>query len=225
VDGEERWRLFEASEFYSFVPQLEWPHAPWTAELIQASLRAMKERSAPGLPNIPIAVWKTLPEAWHGAVARLLNMIEVDGTWPSEWLDAYIVMIPKAAGGSRPRDQRPITVLPVLYRLWSKGVTLEWRSVMQNVYLGQAAMGFRAQAGTLHVAQLLSDLIVLCRSRGLELWLISFDIEKCYDSVPWWALFGMMRRTGIAKSVVRCFEQYYRAVRRRFKYGQADGEL
>ena len=67
VDGEERWGLFEASGFYSFVPQLEWPHAPWTAMLVEASLRAMHDRSAPGFPDIPIAEWKVLPEAWHGA--------------------------------------------------------------------------------------------------------------------------------------------------------------
>ena len=223
VNGAERWRLFEASEFYPCVPVLEWPHAPWTEDLVSAALRAMGERSSPGLPNVPIAVWKALPPTWNAAIARLLNLIESEGQWPAEWLDAYIVMIPKAAGGSRPRDQRPITVLPVVYRLWAKGITLQWQSVMHHAYLGQAAMGFRAQSGTLHVAQLLSDLIVLCRSRRSELWLVSFDIEKCYDSVPWWALFGMMRRTGIAEAVVGCFEAYYRDLRRRFRYGQVDG--
>ena len=57
----------------------------------------------------------------------------------------------------------------MVYRLWSKAVVLEWQPVMQRSYLGQAAMGFRAQAGTLHVAQLLSDIITLSRSRGSEL--------------------------------------------------------
>jgi hypothetical protein len=224
-DGAEQWRRFEASEFYSFVPVLEWPHAPWSGARVEAALRAMCERSSPGLPNIPIAVWKVMPVTWLEAVARLLNLVEEAGSWPTEWLDAYIVMIPKSAGGSRPQDQRPITVLPMVYRLWSKGVTQEWLPVMQHAYLGQAAMGFRAQAGTLHVAQLLSDIIMLCQHRGSELWLISFDIAKCYDSVPWWALFGMMRRTGIAEAVVRSFEAYYHSLRRRFRYGQVDGAI
>ena len=225
ADGSACWRQFEASEFYPFIPVLEWPHAAWTGTRVDEALRAMSERSSPGLPNIPIVVWKALPPAWTAAIARLLDLIEVAGSWPEEWLDAYIVMIPKAAGGSRPQDQRPITVLPMIYRLWAKGVTLEWQAVMQQRYLGPAAMGFRAQAGTLHVAQLLSDVIGLCRDRGTELWLVSFDIKKCYDSVPWWALFGMMRRTGIAEVVVRCFEAYYRDLRRRFRYGQVDGDI
>ena len=57
-------------------------------------------------------------------------------------------MIPKANGGSRPADQRPITVLDVPYRVWAKGIVLEWLQVLQRQYLGDAALGFRAQSGT-----------------------------------------------------------------------------
>ena len=93
-------------------------------------------------------------------MARLLVLVETEGRWPEEWLGAYVTMIPKASGGSRPQDQRPITVLELLYCIWAKGVTLEWGPVLQTAFLGEAAMGFRAQSGALHVVQLLSDLIV-----------------------------------------------------------------
>ena len=135
----------------------------------------MRERAAPGSVGIPLAIWKCLPPTWHGAVARLLSLVEATGVWPSEWSEAYVAMIPKACGGSRPRDQRPITVLDLVYRIWSKGVVLAWAPVLQHSYLGQAAMGFRAGAGTLHVAQLLSDLMALQRRRHGQLWLASFD--------------------------------------------------
>ena len=70
--------------------------------------------------------------------------MELEGSWPSELLDGYVALIPKASGGSRPQDQRPIAVLDVLYRLWAKGVTLTWSPVLQGHFLGQAALGFRA---------------------------------------------------------------------------------
>ena len=109
--------------------------------------------------------------------------------WPPEWLDAYVTMIPKASGGSRPRDQRPITVLEVMYRIWSKGVVQEWAPVLHKEFLGPSAMGFRAGAGTVHLAQLLSDLITHQARRRSQLWLASFDVEKCFDSMPWWTVF------------------------------------
>ena len=159
------------------------------------------------------------------AVSRLLTLVEDDGVWPAEWLDAFVAMIPKAAGGSRPQDQRPITVLDVLYRIWSKGVVLTWGPTLHGQYLGTAAMGFRAESGTLHAAQLLSDVIALRRRQSAPLWLASFDIEKCFDSLPWWALFRILAHTGIPTPVVAAFESFYRHLRRRFRYGQVDGVI
>lgn len=187
-------------------------------------LGRMRERAAPGSLGIPLAVWKSLPSMWHGAVARLLSLVESEGLWPAEWMVAYVSMIPKASGGTRPQDQRPITVLDLLYRVWAKGVVMAWAPVLQQGYLGQAAMGFRAGAGVLHVAQLLSDLMRLQCQRRKQLWLASFDVQKCYDSLPWWAVFGVMRHAGISARVVACFEAFYRGLQRHFRYGQVDGE-
>ena len=121
VDEAARWAAFEASEFGAHVPTTVWPSTPWTGDRVRSVLSSMREAAAPGLTGIPIAVWRSLPSPWHDAVARLLALVEAAGRWPAEWLQAYVAMIPKASGGSRPRDQRPITVLEVMYRIWSKG--------------------------------------------------------------------------------------------------------
>ena len=84
-------------------------------------------------------------------------------------------------------------------------------------------MGFRAQASTLHVVQLLSDLMAMQARQGAQLWLASFDIEKRYDTLPWWALFGVMGHAGIRPSVVACFADFSCRIRRRFRYGQQEG--
>ena len=86
-------------------------------------------------------------------------------------------------------------------------------------------MGFRAGSGTLQVAQILSDLIALRRRQGRHLWLASFDIEKCFDSLPWWGLFRVLQHAGVDIKVVKAFSAYYKDLRRRFRYGQVDGEV
>ena len=75
------------------------------------TLRSMREAAAPGCMGVTIAVWRALQAAWHGSLARLFDLVEAAGRWPTMALQAYVAMIPKAAGGSRPQDQRPITVL------------------------------------------------------------------------------------------------------------------
>ena len=183
----------------------------------------MDEGSAPGVRGIPIAVWKSLPDDFLKRVSDLLGLVETEGTWPQELLSAYVAMIPKASGGSRPQDQRPITVLDVVYRVWAKGVTITWAPVLHGEYLGDAALGFRAQAGTLHLAQLLSDCIELQKRRGEPLWLISFDVKQCFPSLPWWGLFGVLERAGIAPRLVRCFHSFYSQLQLHFRYDQVDG--
>ena len=41
------------------------------------------------------------------------------GVWPDGLLDAYIAMIPKTDGDATPLGQRPLSVLPVVYRIWA----------------------------------------------------------------------------------------------------------
>ena len=48
-----------------------------------------------------------------------LRQIEIAGKWLQGLLDAYIAMILKAKGDSTPLGQRPLCVLPVVYRLWA----------------------------------------------------------------------------------------------------------
>ena len=223
VDVSASWADFRASGFYSHIPRCTWPHEPWSLERVRSVLGGMRERSSAGVRAIPLAVWKSLPDAILSRIAALLTLVEAEGVWPDELLHAFVAMIPKASGGTRPQDQRPITVLDVVYRLWAKGITECWAPVLQGTYLGPTIMGFRAQASTLHLAQLLTDVVELQRRRGCPLWLVKFDVAKCFPSLPWWALFGVMEETGLPSAVVQCFRHFYANLQHRFRYGQVDG--
>ena len=72
---------------------------------------------------------KALPLPRFSGLAILLELVESTGIWPQGLLDAYIAMIPKADGDSTPLGQRPLSVLPVVYRLWASlrlGHLREW---------------------------------------------------------------------------------------------------
>jgi hypothetical protein len=224
ADTTSSWARFQESQFYTHIPKMQWPSSPWDGARVRDALFALREASAPGRLGIPISVWRSLPTPWADAVARLFTLVEQHGRWPSRWVDAYVVMIPKAAGGSRPRDQRPITVLDVLYRIWSKGLVREWSPAIQRGLLGSAAMGFRAQMGAVHLAQLLSDLIVLRRRDRRPLLLASFDLEKCYDTIPWWAIFNTLLVSGAPSARITALQSFYQHLRRCFRYEQVEGD-
>ena len=60
-----------------------------------------------------------LPVSWYDGLARLLTKVEDIGVWPDGLLDAYIAMIPKTDGDATPLGQRPLSVLPIVYRIWA----------------------------------------------------------------------------------------------------------
>ena len=62
---------------------------------------------------------KVLPVSWFDELARILTKVEDLGVWPDGLLDAYITMIPKTDGDATPLGQRPLSVLPVVYRIWA----------------------------------------------------------------------------------------------------------
>ena len=85
---------------------------------LQEAARA-KKSTAGGLDGWAWNEIKALPLHWFSGLAVLLNLVEDTGIWPQGLLDAYIAMIPKADGGSTPLGQRPLSVHPVVYRLWA----------------------------------------------------------------------------------------------------------
>ena len=62
---------------------------------------------------------KVLPVSWFDQLARILTKVEDFGIWLGGLLDAYIAMIPKNDGDATPLGQRPLSVLPIVYRVWA----------------------------------------------------------------------------------------------------------
>ena len=62
---------------------------------------------------------KVLPLPWFDELARILSKVEDLGVWPDGLMDASSTMIPKTDGDSTPLGQRPLCVLPVVYRIWA----------------------------------------------------------------------------------------------------------
>ena len=76
-----------------------------------------KQSSAGGFDGWGWQDLKAFSVSWFGWLAVVLSRVELDGVCPDGLLDAYIAMIPTADGDATPIGQRPLCVLPVVYRL------------------------------------------------------------------------------------------------------------
>ena len=61
-----------------------------------------------------------MPVSWFDELARILTLVEDTDVWPDGLLDAYLhCHDPKVDGDATPLGQRPLSVPPVVYRIWA----------------------------------------------------------------------------------------------------------
>ena len=123
-----------------------------------------------------------LPDALLEGLAQVFEVMELTGELPEAMLDALITLIPKGEGGL-PADQRPITVLSAVYRLWAATRVREI-IVWQESLIKRCQKGFRAGHGTLDAYWALALEIEGALPMGDGLGAVLFDFRKCFDLVP-----------------------------------------
>ena len=107
---------FEVDGWLPLLPEV---HLPRLTGQLLADVVHRKGVSAGGLDGWGWREFKVLPLSWFDELARILSKVEDLGVWPDGLLDASITMIPKTDGDSIPLGQRPLSVLPVVYRIWA----------------------------------------------------------------------------------------------------------
>ena len=75
---------------------------------------------------------KVLPVPWFDGLALVLRQVVTVGQWPQGLLDACIALIPKTDGDATPLGQRPLSVLPVVYRIWASARMVQQEGWFQS---------------------------------------------------------------------------------------------
>ena len=168
---------------------------------------------------------KALSLPLFSGFAILLELVESTGVWPQGFLDAYVAMIPKADGDSTALGQRPLSDLPVVYRLWASlrlGHLREWveawlpRSVSS---LGNGLSSVEAYFSTaLDIEEVLSGV------GGDQVHVMVADVIKSFDTVDRSILDCALGRLGLPGWFRRTYFAYHSQVRLRFKLAAGLGE-
>ena len=151
-------------------------------------------------------------------LAFVLRQIEAVGRWPQGLLDAYIAMIPKAEGDITLLGQRPLCVLPVVYRLWAS-VRLahlkEWFCswVPDSVFsAGKGVSSVDAwYATSIDIEEVLSH------TRRSDFHIFVADVVKSFDTLDRDTLDCTLGRLGLPAWFRRVYFSFHREVRLRFK--------
>ena len=167
---------------------------------------------------------KVLPVCWYDGLARILTKIEDTGVWPDGLLDAYIAMIPKAGGDATSLGQRPLSVLPVVYRLWAStrmGQLVDWFQswVPDSVF---SAGGGRGSVEAWYTSSLDIE-EVLAGAADSHVHLFVADVVKSFDTVDRTILDRVLSILGLPRWFRHTYFEYHAHVRMMFKLASGLG--
>ena len=162
---------------------------------------------------------------WYDELARILSKVEEVGVWLDGFLDAYIAMIPKTDGEATPLGQRPLSVLPIVYRIWAParmcqldGWFKSW--VPDSVFSAGGGRGsVEAWYTSAHDVE-----EVLTGAADCDVHLFVADVMKSFDTVDRRILDRVLSSLGLPGWFRHVYFEYHAHVQLRFKLASGLGE-
>ena len=184
-------------------PKIKFNESPITLNEIISVMKKMKKDKAPGPDNIPIEVLRNLPQQILNDITFIMNTCLEMEEIPEMWQVGSIKLIPKSKDKGNPSNFRPITLLQVLYKVFTNILEERlYQFVTLNNFISPYQAGFRKGYSTFSQINILNNILEDKIQFNKEIHLIYIDFKKAYDSVEHWALKQILTYYKIPESIV-----------------------
>ena len=152
----------------------------FSLEELQYVIKSIQPSKAPGLDNIPPAVWKD--PLLHEELLHFCNDALLHGNVPDEWTTAAIVPFPKKSDLSNPANYRGISLSPAAVKIYNK-LLLNRISPHLEQLLRRNQNGFRKGRSTLPQILAIRRILEECRIGSKTAAMVFVDFSKAFDSI------------------------------------------
>ena len=193
---------------------------PLTGNRLTQTLKEVKPSST-GLDGWSLAELVALSK-WYpimfSHLASLLNLIEEIGEWPTSLVTGYTTMLPKPDGPAvpGPMDMRPISVLPHIYRLYSKTRfkdSISW----QAHWIHERAFGGVPKRSAETLAFQVALAVEAAHSQSKLAGGISYDFAKAFDVIPVNVMLDTLHARGASCRLLNSMKGVYSQLSRTYR--------
>ena len=199
------------------------PYQPITHELWFASLKGVKNKSARGSDGFSTRDFHMIRNQLLDWLLEIFVCIENGAAWPEQWSISKVTVLGKGSRPRSPLDIRPITILPKVYRLWSRLRSLEVLNHLKSLMPPEVA----ATSGGIsadQIAAYTSCILEQTRDKGDEVCGLIIDLIKCYNTIPWEPCKKLLCHLGIPLQYQMPFFVFLKNLQRAFEVHGHCGE-
>ena len=173
-------------------------------------LASLDVSKSSGHDGISARMLKSTAHSIAPSLTKLFNLLMQRNTLPSAWKKAIVVPIPKNTGLTDPANYRPISLLPIVSKVFERHV---YGIIMDHLRLhnplATTQWGFLIGRSTITALLSSTDEWFKALENGLEVCtVVFFDFRKAFDSVPHAPLMTKIQSLGLNENVTRWLNNY-----------------
>ena len=169
----------------------------------------LENNKATGLDKIPCKLFKLAVGIISPSLSCIFNRSIESGVFPDEWKSARVTHIFKKGVKTDPRNYRPISVLPVVAKIFEKAVYNQFYKFMSdNKLLCSSQSGFRSLHSTLTALLEATNSWSVNIDNSLLNGIISIDLKKAFDTIDHDILLRKLECYGVDQRTLRWFSSY-----------------
>ena len=170
----------------------------------------LKANKSTGLDKIPAKILKLSAEIIAPSLTYIFNLSLESGIYINEWKRARVTPIYKSEDKTKCENYRPISILPVICKVFEKEVFRQlYGYLTDNDLLSKHQSGFRPKHSTVSALIQMCDNWLSNMDVGKINCVVFLDIRKAFDSINHEILLNKMNLNfGISGNALKWFDSY-----------------
>ena len=189
------------------LPQLPQFGAQISVSDLQFVIRKLARNKARGLDGFSNNEVRAMSADMRSMLLTLFNTCTDTALWPRHLTGATVSLLSKVLQPMTPSDARPITILPTLYRVWAKCISVK---AMRHLlpHLPDGLCGSVPGRCALDLAWELQAAVEEALATNQPLAGCSIDLTKAYNLISRPVLFAIMERLGFPQQIRKAYAAF-----------------
>ena len=187
---------------------------------MEVAIVSLSDTASTGMDNISSKMLKLSRKTISGVLAEIFNNSITMSSFPAQWKQAVAIPIFKKGDVTDVNNYRPISLLPVLSKVFEKIIAAQFCQHIENsCILSPSQFGFRLGRSTESALLRLSKLLFTARQNGRFTSLTTIDFSKAFDCICHSRLLNKLSHYKISHESILFFKSYLLDRSQRVRYG------